>query len=177
MNALANHGWLPRSGKNITLPDIQAAVADGYNFERHALDTVFKSVQDFKLTTSGDIDSFNLEDLKKHDAIEFDGSLSRNDFYFGDDLHFSPHIWSTTAKTMKLHEMGWTPKSRLVTVELAAKARAARVAEAMQRNPQFNSSIAQQEGTFGTSALYLLTLWDDKINATHKLWVRSFFGG
>jgi len=63
-----------------------------------------------------------------------------------------------------------------ITVEVAAKARAARQIAAKKANPAFNASEAQLMGSPGTTALYLTTMWDEDAGAAPKAWVRSFFG-
>ncbi|KAK0707295.1 Chloroperoxidase [Lasiosphaeris hirsuta] len=175
LNNLANHGYLPRSGKNIDLEAVRRAVAGAYNYERTAFDSAFQQAVDFKLTTTGNASTFHLADLALHDAIEFDGSLSRNDFASGDDLHFDPAVWHGVAKSLGLYEIGSDKADRYVTVETAARARAARVAEAKRLNPAFNASDAQAQGSPGTTALYLTTLWDATQGAVPKAWIRSWF--
>ncbi|KAM0261049.1 hypothetical protein ACHAQJ_002488 [Trichoderma viride] len=175
LNVLANHGWLPRSGKNIDLPTLRTAVSGAYNYAPDTFDGPFQQAQACNLTTTGNSSTFNLADLAKHDCIEFDGSLSRNDFYFGDDLHFDPKIWATMSKRLGLDDIGRDPMSKYVTVEQAAKARAARVADAMRVNPTFNASANEIQGSPGTTALYLVTLWDDAVGAAPKEWIKSFF--
>src|SRR4051794_20570082 len=102
LNTMANHGWLPRSGKNIDIDAIRSAVSGAYNYAPTTFDGAFEQAAAFNLTTTGNSSTFHLADLAKHDAVEFDGSLSRNDFYFGDDLHFAPAIWATTAERLGL---------------------------------------------------------------------------
>ncbi|KAH6654849.1 Chloroperoxidase [Truncatella angustata] len=174
LNALANHDWLPHDGKNIDLEAIQFAAGAVYNFDRDVLVSAVQSVYDFNLSTTGNSSTFDLGDLARHDTIEMDGSLSRNDIYFGDDLHFDPVVWAFTADKLGLYDL--TDENGIyVTIESAAKARAARVAEAMRVNPTFNASQAQMIGSPGTTALYLRVLWDSSVNATHKDWVEAFF--
>lgn len=175
---LANHNYLPRSGKNIDLPSIQAAVAAAYNYAPTTFDSAFIQAQDCHLTTTGNFSTINLSDLAKHghNCVEFDGSLSRNDLFFGDNLHFDPKIWSTMAKRLDLNKVSHDPKSKYITVEQAAKARAARVADAMKANPNFTASDLEINGSPGTTALYLTTLWDDTVGGAPKEWVKSFFG-
>lgn len=127
-------------------------------------------------TTSHPSTTFNLDDLKKHDAIEFDGSLSRNDDFFGDDLTFNFGIWATVAERLGLYESRHSHADKFVSIETAAKARAARVEDAKRVNPTFNASQNQITGSPGTTALYLLTLWDDEAEAAPKDWVRPWFG-
>lgn len=109
------------------------------------------------MSSTGDPSTFNLRDLAVHDTIEKDGSQTRNDIYFGDDLHFDPTVFDIVAKTLDIYDES---ESRFVTIDTAAKARAARVAEDMSLNPTFNASDgAQMMGSIGTTALYLLSMW------------------
>ncbi|KAL4780073.1 Chloroperoxidase [Aspergillus varians] len=175
LNVMANHGWLPRSGQNIDLATLRTAVAGAYNYAPTTFDSAFKMAIDFKLSTTGNSSTFHLDDLKKHDAVEFDGSLSRNDIYFGDNLHFDPAIWGTVAERLNLYDAGECGQDKYVTVEVAARARAARVQDAMRANPTFNNSANAMSGSPGTTALYLTTMWDDEADAAPKAWVRAFF--
>jgi hypothetical protein len=59
---------------------------------------------------------------------------------------------------------------------VAAKARAARVRDAMKVNKNFNASEAQMAGSPGTTGLYLTTLWDAEADAAPKAWIKAFFG-
>ncbi|KAL4882115.1 Chloroperoxidase [Aspergillus karnatakaensis] len=175
LNVLSNHGFLPRSGKNIDLPTLRQAVSLAYNYHPNSFDSAFQEAVDFHLTTTGNASTFNLNDLKLHDAIEMDGSLSRDDFYFGDANHFDPEIWAGVAENMKLYDAGSCERDRFVTIETAAKARALRVQDAMARNPTFNASKAQMRGSPGTVALALTTLWDYEADAAPKAWIKAFF--
>ncbi|KAJ5515696.1 Chloroperoxidase [Penicillium freii] len=149
LNALANHGWLHRSGKDIDLPAFRSAIAGAYNYEPTSMDG--------------------------HDEIEFDGSLSRNDIYFGDNVHFDPNIWATVAENLNLYDTLGSEVNQYITVETAGKACAARAAEAKRVNPSFNASAMQVMGNPGTTALYLVTLWDEAAGAAPKSWVKALF--
>lgn len=176
LNVMANHGWLPRSGKDIDLAALQHAVKGAFNFAPDAFDDAFQIAVDFKLTTTGNSSTINLGDLDLHDAIEMDGSLSRNDFLLGDNTHFDPVVWVSTANRLGLYDCVKTEADKFVTVEKAAVARALRVQDAIRANPHFNASEAQQRGSPGTTGLFLATLWNETAGAAPKTWVRSFFG-
>ncbi|CAI7564269.1 unnamed protein product [Penicillium crustosum] len=175
LNALANHGWLHRSGKDIDLPAFQSAIAGAYNYEPTTMDGIFELALNFNLSTTGNQSTFNLFDLARHDEIEFDGSLSRNDIYFGDNVHFDPNIWATVAKNLNLYDTLGPEANQYITVETAGKACAARAAEAKRANPRFNASAMQMMGNPGTTALYLVTLWDEAAGAAPKSWVKALF--
>ena len=82
-------------------------------------------------------------------------------------------MWGSVARSLGLYDNGG---EGLVTVEVAAKARAARVKDAMAANKGFNASENQMNGSLGTTALYLTTLWDAEKDGAPKKWVRAFFG-
>lgn len=76
LNSLANHGILPRNGKNLTIPIVVTALAS-VNVSTEIAGGLAKAA----LGTSDDPASgaFDLDDLKKHNILEHDGSLSRKD--------------------------------------------------------------------------------------------------
>lgn len=71
-------------------------------------------------TTTGNNSSFNLEDSNVHNSIEIDGSLSRNDLYWGETIYFNETIWNQTAS--KFH-------GDIITIPIAAESHAYRVAK------------------------------------------------
>ena len=61
VNSLANHGYLPRNGLNISLDDLLVAFTDAVNLDPDATTLVGKTA-----VTTGDGTTFNLDDLAKH---------------------------------------------------------------------------------------------------------------
>ncbi|KAL2862612.1 peroxidase family protein [Aspergillus lucknowensis] len=176
LNVMANHGYLPRSGRDIDLATFRNAIAGAYNYAPKSLDFAFQKAIDLKLSTTGNASTIHLSDLNVHDAIEFDGSLSRSDYNLGDNHSFDPEVWGGVAESLGLYDAAPDNEDDLyVTIEVAAKARAKRVAEAMALNPRFNASENQMMGSPGTTALYLTTMWDYDAGAAPKAWVRAFF--
>ncbi|KAI5468195.1 Chloroperoxidase [Mariannaea sp. PMI_226] len=171
LNALANHGYLPHDGKNIDYEAINKAAQAAYNFApgfyRDALNLLFT----FNIsTTSRPNETFNLFDLARHDTIEADGSITRNDIYFGDDVHFDASVFAPVANDLRLNHYQYS--DRFVTVEMAAKATKNRLDLAKRINPEFNASTQQHVLEYVTTALYLLTVWDADENAAPKSWVK-----
>ncbi|KAL2821231.1 Chloroperoxidase [Aspergillus granulosus] len=176
LNVMANHGYLPRNGRDISLADLHAALVGAYNYAPETLDNAFQMALDFKLSTTGNASTIHLSDLNKHGAIEHDGSLSRSDFDLGDNHSFDPEVWAGTAANLGLYDAGVDRESDLyVTVEVAARARALRFKDAEALNPEFNVSEAALMGSIGETALYLTTLWDYAAGAAPKAWIRAFF--
>ncbi|PSN67638.1 Cloroperoxidase [Corynespora cassiicola Philippines] len=127
LNVLANHNILPHDGKNITEPVIRNALSAAYN-----LDPAFSSQLFFQaLATADDPNgtSWTLADIRKHDIIEIDGSLSRADAAQGDNYNFNSTLWAQ-AKSF------WHGDA-LIAVQSAADASSARVKTAKETNPDF----------------------------------------
>ncbi|KAL8835095.1 MAG: hypothetical protein Q9170_003451 [Blastenia crenularia] len=161
MNALANHGYLPRHGLNISLEQFITGVKEGYNFERQFAIFAVDIYQNF--TTTGYNNTLNLNDLEHH-AIpgEHDGSLSRNDLYFGDNHSFNSTIWNTVARYFH-HDT--------ISIRTAARARSHRVAAARAINPNFTPS---EVSSMGETALYLKAMRGQDVE-TKTNYVRILF--
>jgi hypothetical protein len=78
LNAMANHGILPHDGKNISFRDLNTAIRHTFNFAASFCFFVPKFAADF-LDRSYRTGHFDLADLSLHNAIEHDGSLTRQD--------------------------------------------------------------------------------------------------
>ncbi|KAK1233465.1 hypothetical protein PQX77_003361 [Marasmius sp. AFHP31] len=146
LNALANHGFLPRDGRNISIPMILDATEKAFNFER----TVLSLIAKVGLLTSPDKDTMSLENLRFHGNIEHDASLSREDDAIGDNLHFNETIFTTLANS--------NPGSDVYNTTSAGQVMKIRLADSIARNPNLTNTIAQAQGRSGTSALYLVTM-------------------
>ncbi|KAH8647342.1 Chloroperoxidase [Xylariales sp. PMI_506] len=165
LNTLANHGFLRRDGKNISADEIHWA----FNASVHWVnDAVFDSLVDEALSasTTGNASTFNLQDSVKHDVIEHDGSLSRNDLYFGDNLHFNASIWASVA--------AWFTDD-VISIETAAQARAARVAAAQAANPEFDVPLNVSSNTVFETALYLVTFGEKLVGNAPTSYIKAFF--
>ena len=66
INALANHGYLPRNGLNISLEQFITGVREGYNFGPDVAIFAVQAYQPF--TTTGNNNTLNLNDLDHHSS-------------------------------------------------------------------------------------------------------------
>ena len=178
---MANHDYLPRNGKNIGYDELRFAISHAFNFEPHTFDGAMKQYLDANFSRSDTpASSLNLDDLATLGAhqsgVEFDGSISRGDIYTGNNIDYDPRVFGPVAKDLGLDNIGWHHHDKFVTIEVAAKARYNREKVAVAENKWFNASESQMTGSPGTTALYLLTMWDDDEEAAPKSWVKSFFG-
>jgi hypothetical protein len=78
----------------ISLP--LAAALLGFNMTYETMLVV--GIPGLTTSTTGNASTFHLSDLAQHlpRAVEHDGSLSREDAYFGDARSFSPQAWNRT---------------------------------------------------------------------------------
>lgn len=75
---MANHGILPHDGRNITFVELNHKIRQTFNFAPTFCFFVPKFAADF-LNRSYWKDKFDLEEISKHNAIEHDASLTRQD--------------------------------------------------------------------------------------------------
>ena len=113
------------------------------------------------LKTSSDPASgtFTLQDLKKHNIIEHDGSLSRADTGTdGDnDQKFNPAVF----KEFK----GFFGSATQIQLPLAAAARWGRIKSAQKTNPKFVYGPSQRFNSYAETAVYLQLLQDPTTGA------------
>ncbi|KAF4780715.1 hypothetical protein HER10_EVM0001362 [Colletotrichum scovillei] len=145
LNALANHGYLPRDGMNITMDQLKFAFSKALNIDEKV--TVSLSTPALTTSTTGNTSTVNLADMVKHNVIEHDGSLSRADqAVTGNANKFDATVWNQ----VKAQFTGPT-----IDIKTMAKARSIRISAAMAENPQFNLTPAQVKTSFAESAFIL----------------------
>lgn len=107
LNALSNQGYLlvnkpkssndlklmknqsPRDGKNITLPEVEAALKSTLHFNGPLASSLTRSLKPL-VRKDG---TFDLFDMRKHDVLEHDRSVTRFDFRQGDNNTFQPALF------------------------------------------------------------------------------------
>ncbi|POS79682.1 hypothetical protein DHEL01_v201916 [Diaporthe helianthi] len=134
LNALANHGLLPRDGKGITMEILVAAAYKGFTIQGDSTQAL--GSLGFQTSTTGNPSTFNLDDLKQHSphVLEHDGSMSRNDSYWGDNLSFNDQAWARTLASWGENEV--------ITFAIAAAERNARFEYGAATNPEFDAVSA-----------------------------------
>lgn len=86
LNALTNQGYLPRDGKNITLPRLEAALMTAL----HMSGTVARTLADQIKSVVREDGTFDLVDVRQHNLLEHDRSFTRLDFRHGDNYTMQP---------------------------------------------------------------------------------------
>ncbi|EXJ75405.1 uncharacterized protein A1O5_02101 [Cladophialophora psammophila CBS 110553] len=165
LNTLANHGFLPHSGKNITENDTVNALNAALNVDRKL--GVFLFQHAITTNPAPNATDFSLDDLSRHNILEHDASLSRGDYYFGDDHTFNQTIFDQTRSY-------WTVP--IIDIETAAKARLARVDTSKATNPTFNLTTTGTLFSFGETAAYIIALGDRETGTVRRAWVEYLFG-
>ena len=126
--------------------------------------------------------TFDMNTVSRHDypfgPIEFDGSISRDDFYFGDQVSFNPEIFAETRAVIEeglLNGEG-TGDGTEIDLTLAAKARSIRVYNQSKRNPQFFFNETVLNLSCGTNALYISVLGDPINGVVKSDYMKILFG-
>ncbi|KXH52516.1 hypothetical protein CSAL01_13098 [Colletotrichum salicis] len=164
VNTLANHGYLPRSGLNVSLADLIAGFTAAVNLDPAA--TTLVGQKALLTSTTGNNATFNLDGLNSHGIIEHDGSPSRNDIYFGDNHSFNATIWEGMVSQFT---------NTTISIPTAAKARVSRLQAAAATNPEFNLTADGTQFSFIETALYLSVFGNlDDGNADTE-WVKVLF--
>lgn len=76
LNTLANHGFLPHSGQNISRADLVSGMLAGTNQDESISGLLFSILVELGLASDNTTDAtFSLLDLGRHDVLEHDASF------------------------------------------------------------------------------------------------------
>jgi hypothetical protein len=168
LNSLANHNILPHSGKGITVSILTKALADGFNMGADFSTAIGNLAM---LSTPLLQGYLNLDNLDKHNfPLEHDASLSRQDYYFGDDHTFNQTIWNSVLAFYP------TGPNVNITMQPAALARYNRVKVEAKRDPTFTYTPYQFLISYADTALYLSVMGNPITGIAPRSWVEMFFG-
>ncbi len=166
MNSLANHGFLPRNGRDITLQMLQEALPWAMNVGSDLADVFYAGTLGMGLTNLEG--KFDLDNLDKHNAIEHDGSLSRADASTGNNYSFNQTIFDTY--------MAFYDGTNEATPELAGKARMFRIKTEQEQDPAFHYGPKAQLISNGETALILGLFGDVETGVASVNYIRIWFG-
>ncbi|KAI7108726.1 Cloroperoxidase [Hortaea werneckii] len=94
LNALANHGYLPRDGKNMTIQQVEEALMTSLHQDKALASAISRPLNQI-LRPDG---TFDLVDMRRHNYIEHDASLTRLDARHGDNYTFQPAMFQAMLK-------------------------------------------------------------------------------
>ncbi|KAJ8087932.1 hypothetical protein PM082_013483 [Marasmius tenuissimus] len=148
MNTLANHGFLPRGGRNITVSIALKAAQDAFNVQRDVLITAAK----LAVLSSPLDDQFALTDIVLHGNFEHDAFLSRFDEELGDPLAFSEQIYTVLADS--------NPGVDYYNVTSGGQIQRIRTEQSRANNPNFRNTVKEFLFRSTESSFYLAVFGD-----------------
>jgi len=155
LNTLANHGYLPRNGQNITRDILASAIEEVYNIGSGVAAILVAQVPE---TTT-------LDYLSTHNNIEHDASLAHADAYYGGD----PMNVSTALAEDLFSRAG---SDGLLTDSIVAQVRQDRGNTCNADNPECAYGVKAQTLAFLEASVLIMALGSgDSISVDHA---RSF---
>ncbi|OCL12717.1 Cloroperoxidase [Glonium stellatum] len=168
INALANHGILPRDGKAITKEMAVTALTTAINLDKN-IASMF-AAGGVASNPDKSTHSFNLDHVSKHNFIEHDCSLAHEDVAFGDAAKFDEATWKNGVLAVYAGK-------EMTDYESASRARHERFMTAKEKHKKegkvFTFGIKENFLSYGETALYLNLLGKDGVAPVD--WVRIFF--
>ncbi|GMF33038.1 unnamed protein product [Phytophthora lilii] len=159
LNALANHGYLPRDGKGVTPQHLQQALVSVYNLH--------KSLAEFLVSSLPE--KFTLADLGEHNFVEHDASLVHEDSFKGTDP-------CKVNVTMVCDLLSRADKNAHLTRSTFAAYRRERELDSAANTPDFKDTFNAQRAltAYSEPAVLLLVLGDDTTTSISIDDARSF---
>ncbi|KAK4118850.1 Cloroperoxidase [Parathielavia appendiculata] len=164
MNTLANHGILPRDGRNITREVIVKGMKQALNFDS-ALATIMFD-QAVIANPEPNATYFTLDHLNRHNVLEHDASLSRTDAFFGSNRVFNQTIFDQTRR--------YWPEP-VITAAHMANAKVARQIDSKAFNPTYRFTDAVERFSLGEMAAPFVAFGDLEKATVNRTLVEYFF--
>ncbi|KAI1825790.1 Cloroperoxidase [Xylaria intraflava] len=164
LNTLSNHGFLPRSGRNITEDILVKGLQDSLNLEPSFGQFLFTAGR--LANPKPNATTFDIDQLDRHDFFEHDGSLSRQDAYFGQWARFNATVWNWTLQYYT---------SDILDVQIVANARAQRHTRSMLTNPDYRLSDVGYEFSVAENAAIISIIGDKTTQTCPKKFVDYLF--
>ncbi|KAI0324616.1 chloroperoxidase-like protein [Cubamyces sp. BRFM 1775] len=156
LNVMANHGLIPRDGKNIKFTELAAAIPRVYNLSS-TFAFFLTSYAAFVLRRSYGTDQLDLADIDAHNCIEHDGSLTRVDTYDDQDQGKIAH-----ELVDEVLRSGTGPSGNLTVPDLSRLLGKRRV-EAKKRNPKFSLALVHKVFASANGSM-LLTVFGGRVD-------------
>ncbi|KAI5779359.1 Chloroperoxidase [Geopyxis carbonaria] len=142
LNALANRGYLPRSGKDITIMQFVRTIRMVYNFaEDNAFIVVLPAFAVNNMPSSINLDAFNAPNVQH--VTNFPTSPCRSDIELGDNINLN--------RTLYKSFLSFSSDGETWTVEEMARHHHLRHNQSLALNPKFRFG---NRDAFGTLAQY-----------------------
>ncbi|VUC29946.1 unnamed protein product [Clonostachys rosea] len=164
MNTLANHGYLPRDGRDITKQVVIDAMGGALNFSPDLAGIMFD--QAVIANPEPNATYFTLDHLNRHNVLEHDASLSRTDAYFGNNHIFNQTIFDETRSY-------WV--GPVIDANLFASSKLARQVSSKAFNPTYTFTTTTEEFSLGEVAAPFIAFGDLDSMKVPKNLVEYFF--
>lgn len=139
LNTLANHGYLPRNGQNISLAQLTDTIMAKFNMDTSVAALLVSQIPSFP---------FNLDILSTHNTLEHDASLVHTDAYFGRP----PNEMNLTLVADFLQR---ADANGFIGLEAVGKTRKDRLAACMQDNPECSFTATQSRTAFAEGGAFI----------------------
>ncbi|KAJ3172351.1 hypothetical protein HK101_011155 [Irineochytrium annulatum] len=163
-NSLANHGYLDRH--QMTYENITSALESVLLLDS-ALSNLFASASmplGSKLPNGTEVVS--LAQLDKHNKIEHDASLTRNDISTGDNTHFNSTLFDEL--------LSFSSDGSYITIAELARFRVSREKYSRATDKDFTFGVRQQVTAYGEAALLYESMRDDS-DKIRVDWIKVLF--
>ncbi|ETS74459.1 hypothetical protein PFICI_14325 [Pestalotiopsis fici W106-1] len=164
MNTLANHGFLPRDGRNITKDNAISALGNGLNFDATLAGIMWDQAIIANPTPNSTF--FTLDHLNRHNVLEHDASISRTDAYFGNNHVFNQTVFDTSCKY-------WT--TEILSAQQLANSKLFRQIESRSTNPEYTFTTHTEPFSLGEMAAPLIVFGDLETALANRTLVTYFF--
>lgn len=178
LNSLANHGFLPRNGRNISEEKFLDVLINTAKLGTSAAQFLVGQAMPLGYERDG-VKYLDLENLQKlvnfqsfdprHNAIEHDASLSRIDAALGNSTIFNQLIFDDMYSFT--HLIG---SEEYISARGLGKYRKQREIQSRSMNKEFVFGASQQAGAYAEAAVLLLEFKDETGDAPMKL-ITPFF--
>ncbi|KAF9633280.1 Chloroperoxidase [Lasiodiplodia theobromae] len=164
MNTLANHGFLPHDGRNITRSNAIHALSTALHFDI----TLAGIMWDQAVIANPEPNAtfFTLDNLNRHNVLEHDASLSRSDARFGNNHVFNQTIFDTS-------KVYWTDP--VLTAQMLANSKIARQVESRAFNPDYTFTSTTEAFSLGEVAAPLIVFGDHEPATVNRSFIEYFF--
>lgn len=164
MNTMANHGFIPHDGRNLTEENIVNGLKEGLNFAPALGKALFNHA--LQVNPEPNATFFTLEMLNTHNILEHDASLSRPDSYFGNNHLFNETVYQTTIKYFA---------DDVIDVKQLAMAKVFRQVESKAFNPTYSFPDDMEGPSLGEVSAPIVAFGDLEKMTVNRSFVDYFF--
>ncbi|ORY56325.1 Chloroperoxidase [Pseudomassariella vexata] len=164
MNTLANHGFLPHDGRNITKEIAVYALNTALNFNTSLASIMWE--QAVIANPESNATFFTLDHLNRHNVLEHDASMSRTDAFFGNNHVFNQTIFKTTTSH-------WT--GDVLDANMLANGKLFRQVESRSFNPNYTFTATTEQFSIGEMAAPIIVFGDIEAGTVDRDLVLYFF--